>query len=165
MGNGGWEVPTIIQLLRLYQKMAVAFPTMLTSIRRSCQSGSCDTSRKHVPSLSILAYTSPSLAFYLCLLKFYLSFTIANTTLLWLALEIITLLQFLTKSWVSSFFFLPCLSQSTFLPKAGRCKGKSKAFGSTNVLSLWHWLLTHILSASSVLTCKMGRRVFGRDGN
>lgn len=95
--------------LSLYQKVAVAFSTMLTSIRRFCQSGSWDTSRKHVPSLSILAYTSPSLAFYLCLLKFYLSFTIVNTTLSWLALEIITLLQFLIKSWVSSFFLPPSL--------------------------------------------------------
>ena len=82
---------------------------MLTSIRRFCQSGSCATFRKHVPSLSILAYTSPSLAFYLCLFKLYLSCTIANTTLPWLALEIITLLQFLTKSWVSSFFLPPSL--------------------------------------------------------
>ena len=57
--------------LKLYQKVAVAFSTMfITSIRCFCQSGSCDTSRKHVPSLSILAYTSPSLAFYLRLLKF-----------------------------------------------------------------------------------------------
>ena len=154
--------------LRLYQKVAVAFPTMLiTSIRCFCQSGSSDTSRKHVPSLSILAYTSPSLAFYLCLLKFsflhdseYYTAIISPENYNSPSISDKGLSQlFFPSSFPSSFS-----STKDFSSKAGRCKGKSQAFGSTNLPSLWPWLLTHLLSASHAPTRKMGS-VFGRDGD